>query len=104
MKDWHGDDVNSLMTDNQANELTRKHTLREVKGYVKKRVDVECFWRTDATFTGAPSRIEVPVQRPSSQTRRYQVQDEVDDQQRRGQASSDSKSHDCCNKSPYNTN
>jgi hypothetical protein len=87
------------MAVNQANELTRKHTLREVKGYVKK-----CrLLRTDATFTGAPSRIEVPVQRPSSQTRRYQVQDEVDDQQRRGQASSDSKSH-CCDKSPYNTN
>ena len=43
MKDSQVGDVNSLMTVNQANELTREHTLQEIKGYVQKRVDVDCY-------------------------------------------------------------
>jgi hypothetical protein len=83
------------MKNAHANELSNTHDEAKNLGYVTNEGHCTIL-RTNATFTDTPSRIKVPVQSPSCQTRRYQVQDEVDNQQRCGQAPSDSESHSCC--------
>ena len=92
------------MTVALTNELTPQHTSRDsVKGWnVKNEVNAQYYVPTPPSpVPRAASKFLFNAHPAKHAAIKYK--DEVDDQKRRGQASSNPESH-CCNKCPYNTN